>query len=51
MGVREVVPFLPVASMKAALAFYVDGLGFELEDAWRPDGEIRWCQLRIGGAP
>jgi len=26
---RQVVPFLRVASMEASLRFYIDGLGFE----------------------
>jgi len=50
MNVKEVVPFLTVASMQRSLAFYVDGLGFEVEQKWRPEGQIRWCMLRLGGA-
>ena len=48
-GVNEVVPFLMVANMKDALRFYTDGLGFEIEQKWEPDGDIRWCQIRLGG--
>ena len=48
-GVNEVVPFLRVDDMKAALAFYRDGVGFEIEQHWAPEGEIRWCQIRLGG--
>ena len=50
MSVKEVVPFLAVASMPRSLAFYAEGLRFEIEDEWRPEGEIRWCMLRRGGA-
>lgn len=47
---NEVIPFLSVADMKKTLAFYVEGLGFEIEKRWQVDGEVRWCQLRLGGA-
>ena len=49
-GVTEVVPFLAVADMRASLAFYVDGLGFAVENRWIDDGVLRWCQLRLGAA-
>ena len=42
------VPFLAVADMRASLAFYVDGLGFAVENKWIDDGVLRWCQLRLG---
>ncbi len=48
-GVNEMVPFLMVANMKDALRFYTEGLGFEIEQKWEPDGDIRWCQIRLGG--
>ena len=48
--VNEVVPFLMVADMQAALAFYRDGLGFEIEQQWAPDGKLRWCQIRLDGS-
>lgn len=48
--VAEVVPFLAVADMRASLAFYVDGLGFAVENKWIDDGVLRWCQLRLGSA-
>jgi lactoylglutathione lyase len=48
--VKEVVPFFRVADMKASLAFYVDGLGFEIEKRWDDRGVLRWCSLRRGGA-
>ena len=50
MQVHEVVPFLIVESMGRSIAFYVDGLGFQLEQEWRPAGDLRWCQLRQDGA-
>ena len=48
--VREVVPFLAVADMRASLAFYVDGLGASMEGKWVDEGVLRWCRLRLGGA-
>ena len=50
MNVSEVVPFFAVKDMRKSLAFYVDGLGFELEGKWVDEGVIRWCRLRIGNA-
>ena len=50
MNVSEVVPFFAVKDMRKSLAFYVDGLGFELEGKWVDEGVIRWCMLRIGNA-
>ena len=48
--VRESVPFLHVADMSASLAFYRDGLGFEMPLHWMDEGVLRWCQLKLGGA-
>jgi uncharacterized glyoxalase superfamily protein PhnB len=50
MNVKEVVPFLHVASMARAITFYVDGLGFAMRNKWEPDGQLRWCWLTLGGA-
>lgn len=49
-NVREVVPFLAVASMEAAVRFYVDGLGFTMTNQWIDEGVLRWCRLQLGGA-
>jgi uncharacterized glyoxalase superfamily protein PhnB len=49
-AVNEIIPFLSVTDMKKSLGFYVDGLGFAIEKRWEVDGEIRWCQLRLGRA-
>ena len=46
----EMVPFLMVEDIGQSVAFYVDGLGFEMEESWRPGGNLRWCQLRKSGA-
>jgi lactoylglutathione lyase len=50
MNVREVVPFLRVTSMERSLPFYVDGLGFAMQNKWVVDEKIRWCWLTLGGA-
>ncbi len=50
MEVNRVVPFFAVKEMQKSLAFYLDGLGFELEGKWVKEGVIRWCSLRIGNA-
>lgn len=49
VGVREVVPFFRVRSMAESVDFY-SRLGFSIEHRWDPDGELRWCQMRLGGA-
>lgn len=46
----EMVPFLMVDDMPGSIAFYVDGLGYAIEVEWRPDGQLKWCQLRKAGA-
>jgi lactoylglutathione lyase len=49
-NITQAVPFFAVANMKASLAFYVDGLGFEMTGKWEDDGLIGWCSLQLGGA-
>lgn len=46
----DMVPFLIVADMEKSFAFYVDGLGFECKNEWRPGGSLKWCLLRLAGA-
>ncbi|MEM7364596.1 MAG: VOC family protein [Pseudomonadota bacterium] len=46
---NELVPLLEVADIKQSVSFYVDALGFTMENEWRPDGVLRWCQVRLGG--
>ena len=48
--VTSVVPLLMVTSMERSLAFYVDGLGFTIQNRWIPDGHLRWCWLSLGSA-
>jgi lactoylglutathione lyase len=49
-NVTAVVPLLMVTNMERSLAFYVDGLGFSVQNRWIPDGRLRWCWMSLGGA-
>jgi len=49
-NVQQAVPFFMVTSMEKSLAFYINGLGFELKVKWEPRGTIEWCWLEMGGA-
>ena len=49
-NVSGVVPLLMVTSRERSLAFYIDGLGFTIENRWMPDGGLRWCWMSLGGA-
>jgi lactoylglutathione lyase len=49
-NVTAVVPLLMVSNMERSLAFYVEGLGFTIQNRWVPDGRLRWCWMSLGGA-
>lgn len=49
-NVQQAVPFFMVINMDKSLAFYMNGLGFELKIKWEPAGTIEWCWLQIGKA-
>src|SRR5579884_2232709 len=49
-SVSAVVPLLMVTNMDRSLAFYIDGLGFTIQNRWIPDGRLRWCWMTLGGA-
>jgi lactoylglutathione lyase len=49
-NVTAVVPLLMVTNIERSLAFYVDGLGFTIQNRWVPDGRLRWCWMSLGGA-
>lgn len=36
--------------MERSLRFYVDGLGFAMDDKWEDEGTVRWCRLVRAGA-
>ncbi|NKB67610.1 MAG: VOC family protein [Candidatus Latescibacteria bacterium] len=49
-NVQQAVPFFAVDNMAQSLEFYLDGLGFAIDNKWEKDGQIRWCWLKLGGA-
>ena len=49
-NLTQVVPFLGVTDMGRSLRFYLDGLGFTLNNKWEPEGRVRWCWITRGGA-
>lgn len=48
-NVTATVPLLMVMNLERSLAFYVDGLGFTIQNRWEPDGHLRWCWMSFGG--
>lgn len=48
--VQQTVPFLWVTDVEKSVDFYVNGLGFQVNNKWEPDGKLRWCWLQHGGA-
>jgi lactoylglutathione lyase len=49
-NVTAAVPLLMVTNMERSLAFYLDGLGFTIQNRWEPGGRLRWCWMSLGGA-
>lgn len=49
-NVVEAVPFFGVTDIERTVRWYVEGLGFEMTCDWRPEGKLRWCSLKRGGA-
>jgi lactoylglutathione lyase len=47
-NVQQTVPFFTVHDIERSVRFYVDGLGFRMTKAWRPEGRLRWCWLELG---
>ena len=43
-NILQTVPFLRVSDMEASLHFYVDGLGFEIQQKWIPENKIEWLK-------
>jgi catechol 2,3-dioxygenase-like lactoylglutathione lyase family enzyme len=39
-----------VTDMERSLAFYIDGLGFTIQNRWIPEGRLRWCWMSLRGA-
>jgi lactoylglutathione lyase len=49
-NIKQAVPFFGVSNMETSLKFYVDGLGFTIQNTWTPRGKIEWCWLQRDGA-
>jgi len=49
-NVAGVAALLMVTSMERSLKFYVDGLGFTIQNRWIPDGHLRWVWMSLGSA-
>jgi predicted lactoylglutathione lyase len=49
-NVKQAVPFFWVSNIKTSLKYYIDGLGFEINNQWVDEGKVRWCWLQLGGA-
>jgi predicted lactoylglutathione lyase len=45
-NIQLAVPFFMVMNMDASLHFYVDKLGFTINNQWTPRGKIEWCWLQ-----
>jgi len=48
LRLRSLTPSLTVGDVAASLAFYVDGLGFTVEERWEEEGELRGVMLLAG---
>lgn len=48
LRLRSVAPSFTVDDLQASLAFYVDGLGFTVEERWEEEGELRGVMLLAG---
>ncbi len=46
-NVKQAVPFFMVTDMDQSLHFYTQGLGFEIQMKWEPNGTIEWCWLQL----
>lgn len=47
--ITETVPLFDVADVDKSIAFYVDGLGFKLQDKWVDDDILKWCRYSLLG--
>jgi lactoylglutathione lyase len=50
-NIQYAAPFFMVSDMEASLKFYVDGLGFTVQNTWKPHGKIEWCWLQREAGP
>src|SRR6201996_3346932 len=45
-NIKLAVPFFMVQDMEKSLQFYVEQLGFKINNQWTPRGKIEWCWLQ-----
>lgn len=48
MSFQTIWPLIWVTDMQRSLAFYRDGLGFEMVASWEVPQGIAWCRLKRG---
>jgi uncharacterized glyoxalase superfamily protein PhnB len=48
LRLRDIAPGLTVNDLAKSMAFYVDALGFSVDERWETDGELRGVMLRAG---
>ena len=46
--ITETVPLFDVADVDKSIEFYVDGLGFKLQDKWVEDDILKWFRVQHG---
>ena len=48
MTLQTIWPLINVTDMDRSLAFYRDGLGFEMVASWETSHGVAWCRLKRG---
>jgi len=48
LRLRDLAPGFTVNNLAESMAFYVDGLGFTIEQRWETDGELRGVMIKAG---
>lgn len=50
MNIKQTTPFFMVSDIQRSLQFYVNGLGFRIQNTWEPNGKLTWCWLQRDSA-
>ena len=48
LRLRDIAPGFTVSDLHKSMAFYVDALGFSVDQRWENEGELRGVMLRAG---
>jgi uncharacterized glyoxalase superfamily protein PhnB len=48
LRLRDIAPGFTVNDLQKSMAFYVDALGFSVDQRWENEGELRGVMLRAG---